>query len=97
MSKTFKLILVSSLFILQSCSVLIKKQVPLSDVNKEPFIIEQPMSHPTDSTKQIIVYNVIESKGEKKLISDETIRLFIADLFGTVTTILTLRQLDTTP
>ena len=50
-----------------------------------------------DSTKTIIVYNVIEPENKRSIISDETIRLFIADLFGTITTILTLRQLDSGP
>lgn len=48
---------------------------------------------PADTSKTIIVYNVVEQERKKSLVSDETIRLLIADLFGTITTILTLRSI----
>jgi len=43
-----------------------------------------------DSTKTIIVYNVVESDKGKKGLSDETWRSFIAQFFSTISTIFAL-------
>ena len=86
---------------IQSCSVTdkIPKHTPSYTADKavkNKLMDSQDIPMPHDTTKTIIVYNVVEQhKGSK--ITDETIRLFIADLFGTITTILTLKTLDNTP
>ena len=49
---------------------------------------------PSDTTKVIVVYNVVEKDTKGTKISDETIRLFISDVFSTIVTILTIHNLD---
>jgi hypothetical protein len=53
------------------------------------FIPNKQMATP-DSTKTIIVYNVIDKGDEKKGLSDETWRSFISQFFGTISTIFAL-------
>ena len=43
---------------------------------------------PGDTTRTIVVYNVVETK--EKGLSDETWRSFIAQFFGTISTIFAL-------
>ena len=91
------------LLALSSCSVINipnKKEVPAYTTEQalsEALIESHDIPMPKDTNKVIIVYNVVEKEQKNRLISDETIRLFVADLFGTVTTYLTIRQIDNTP
>lgn len=93
-------IIAIALFVFQSCSVLRSNQVPDYTNNaavQNQMVEHQPMRLPADTTRQIVVYNVIEKDDKKLKITDETIRMFIGDLFGTITTILTIQQMEQTP
>jgi hypothetical protein len=84
--------------LLVSCSTLEKvsrHEVDESQLDKEQFtkvdnefIPNKQLATP-DSTKTIVVYNVIEDDKEKGL-SDETWRSFISQFFGAVSTIFAL-------
>jgi hypothetical protein len=97
MKTLYPVILVLSMA-LWSCSVTKKAQNPEwteEEKTRAQMVDYQPIPLRSDSSKTIIVYNVVEKEDPKKLkISDETVRMFIADLFGTLTTIITLRQID---
>jgi hypothetical protein len=69
-------------------SKLEKEKEGFTQVDGE-FIPNQQLATP-DSTKTIIVYNVVESDKGKKGLSDETWRSFIAQFFGTISTIFAL-------
>lgn len=45
---------------------------------------------PSDTSKMIIVYNIIEQEDKKKRISDETIRASVGQFFSTISTIFAL-------
>jgi hypothetical protein len=61
------------------------------------MVAHQPIPLGVDTTKTIIVYNVVEKENNKLKITDETIRLLIADFFGTITTIITVWQMQDQP
>ena len=61
---------------------------------RDALITHEPIPLDVDTNKVIIVYNVVEQDKKKKVISDETIRLLIADFFGTITTIITVWQMQ---
>jgi hypothetical protein len=61
------------------------------------MVTHQPIPLGVDTTKTIIVYNVVEKENNKLKITDETIRLLIADFFGTITTIITVWQMQDQP
>jgi hypothetical protein len=68
------------------------KKIPaytLDTDTRSELLQSDKMELPSDTTKTIIVYNVVEDNKKSK-ISDETIRLLIADFFGTLTTVITL-------
>jgi len=93
--------LIVALFVFQSCSITKEIKVPhyTNDSTKtKQLITHQPIPMPGDTTKNIIVYNVVEQEDDKKLrITDETIRLLIADFFGTITTVITVWQMQGQP
>lgn len=82
--------------LLTSCMTASKVITNLTHSEKQ-MVDDAIVPLPQDSTKRIVVYNVVEKENKKAFISDETIRLFIADLFGTITTLVTLRHLEETP
>jgi hypothetical protein len=96
MSKTLAILMIP--LIMLSCSSL--KEIPRNEVVDDQLKTEQytevenevipntQLATP-DSTKTIVVYNVIEADKEKGL-SDETWRSFISQFFGTVSTIFAL-------
>jgi hypothetical protein len=61
------------------------------------MVTHQPIPLGNDSTKTVVVYNVVEKEDKKFKITDETIRLLIADFFGTITTIITVWQMQDQP
>jgi len=84
--------------LLSSCNVLKNKnKAPnyIEDASKrEVMLTSQPIPLGADSSKTLIVYNVVEQEEKKFKITDETIRLLIADFFGTLTTIITVWQMQ---
>lgn len=61
------------------------------------MIAHEPIHLMSDSTRTIVVYNVIEKEDKRFKITDETIRLLIADFFGTITTVITVWQMQSQP
>jgi hypothetical protein len=93
-----KILILFMIPLLVSCSTLEKisrHEVNKEDLKKEEFtkvgneFIPNTQLATPDSTKTIIVYNVIEDDKEKGL-SDETWRSFISQFFGAVSTIFAL-------
>jgi len=101
--KQFKIIIIILFsLITHSCSLLTKvpQSVPnytLDSNTRNELIKGGKMSLPSDSSRNIIVYNVIEKEDKKNRISDETIRFFVAQFFTTLTTILTIIAVENTP
>ena len=96
MSKTL-LTLIIAMLLLSSCSILKPNHIPeyTNDENKvEQMITHQPIQMPGDTTRNIIVYNVVEQEQKKTKLSDETLRMLIGDFFGTITTIITVWQMQ---
>lgn len=86
---------------MSSCTILKSRNNAPDYVNdtlkREAMITHEPIPLGVDSNKVIVVYNVVEKEEKKLKISDETIRLLIADFFGTIGTIITVWQLQENP
>ena len=83
---------------MSSCSILTKStKLPEYTEDSTGMITHEPIPLGVDSNKVIIVYNVVEKEDKKFKITDETIRLLIADFFGTLTTVITVWQMQEQP
>lgn len=83
------MIFVVVLLVFQSCFMNSKTTVPSytnDSTHTEQLVTHQPIPMPGDTTRNIIVYNVVENN-DKKGLSDETWRSFIAQFFSTISTI----------
>lgn len=93
-----RFIVVILIVVISSCNVL-KPRDRMPKYVDDSTSTEQMIQHQTiplviDTTKTIIVYNVVEKDEHKLRITDETVRLLIADFFGTISTMITVWQLQ---
>ena len=89
------ILVLSSIFFISSCKNIIHlpehhPRYVEDSVKSKNLIDANLLPHPTDSTKVVIVYNIIESEEEGRRISDETIRASIGQFFSTIATIFAL-------
>lgn len=84
--------------VISSCASLRKVPEAPEYVNdttdRKALITNEVIPLPHDTSKTIIVYNVIEKDDNKFKLTDETVRLLIADFFGTLTTVITVWQMQ---